>query len=125
MAMNGQFYLIYHHGTKYKVYFAPLYFKEWKLPPRGWLPPSVKERYFAKWGVAVVDRAWKTHDPRPRHLRAAPLGYKLQPAIQYLRDPIEGGVPHKEYRVCLDGHFWYYGLPGMSEKHPYYCFACG
>ncbi|MCH3904768.1 MAG: hypothetical protein LKF01_04600 [Lactobacillus sp.] len=71
--LEGKFYLIKHVGTKWKFYWAPY--------------EPAPERDFEDWGVAVIDTSWKIKDQRPKHLRAKPLDYQLQPWVQILRDP--------------------------------------
>lgn len=110
--MNGKYYLIKKIGTKYKFYWAPL--------------SPYPENDFEDWGVAVIDFSWPTSDPRPKHLRAAPLGYKLKPRYQVLRDPKVEGIRDDTYRyMCLETFHVYQCLPHMDEKHRYASWASG
>lgn len=99
-------------GTKYKFYWAPL--SPWP------------ERDFEDWGVAVIDFSWITEDPRPKHLRAASLGYELKPKCQVLRDPKIDGVRDGGYRYVVlgTGHVRRC-LLGMDERHRYACWESG
>lgn len=110
--MNGKYYLIKKAGTKYKFYWAPL--SPWP------------ERDFEDWGVAVIDFSWITEDPRPKHLRAASLGYELKPKCQVLRDPKIDGVRDGGYRYVVlgTGHVRRC-LLGMDERHRYACWESG
>ena len=109
--MNGQYYLIKKVGTKVKFYWAPL------------APWPVKD--FEDWGVAVVDASWRTEDPRPKHLRATPLGYALQPAVQVLRDPKIDEVRDDRWRHCCLGYHLPSALYGMTRRKPYTSWASG
>lgn len=102
--LNGKYYLIKKIGTKYKFYWAPA--SPWP------------EKDFEDWGVAVIDLSWVTEDPRPKHLRAAPLGYKLKPRYQVLRDPKIDGVRSDEHRYMVlgSGHV-YHCLHSMDNRH--------
>lgn len=103
--MNGQYYLIKKIGTKYKFYWAPV-------------SPSPKAD-FDDWGVAVVDFSWITEDSRPKHLRAAPLGYPLKPRYQVLHDPKIDGIRDARHRhMCLESNM-YSCLARMDEQHRY------
>lgn len=89
--LEGKYYLIKRNGYRWKFYWAPY--------------EPAPEKDFDDWGVAVIDASWKTEDPRPKHLRAAPLGYQLQPWIQILRDPNVYSEKYdlygKDWRPCL------------------------
>lgn len=108
--MNGQYYLIKKIGTKYKFYWAPT--------------SPAPEKDFEDWGVAVIDFSWRTDDPRPKHLRAVPLGYKLQPRYQVLRDPKIDGIRDKRWRyIILDGRCD--RCINLDYTHPYYWWESG
>lgn len=110
--MNGQYYLIKKSGTKYKFYWAPL--SPWP------------ERNFEDWGIAVIDFSWITEDPRPKHLRATPLGYQLKPKYQVLRDARIDGVRDDSYRYMVLGTGHVYNcLRDMNEKDRYASWAAG
>lgn len=89
--LDGKYYLIKRSKYSWKFYWAP-----YKPAP---------EKDFDDWGVAVIDGRWKIEDPRPRNLRATPLGYQLQPWIQILRDPNvyseKYGLSGKDWRGYL------------------------
>lgn len=104
--MNGQYYLIKKIGTKYKFYWT--------------LRSPWPKKNFEDWGVAVIDFSWVTEDPRPKHLRAAPLGYQLKPRYQVLRNPEIDGVRDSSYRHMVLGTGHVYGcLLKMSEFRRY------
>lgn len=86
--MNGMYVLKSIEGTLYVFYWAPVH-------PEFTYPNPPLDELNQKWGVAVVDTSWVINDPRPKHLRAEPLGFELHKPYDILSYPIIEGKPFK------------------------------
>lgn len=73
--MNGMSVLKSNSGTCYELYWAP-------VTPELTFPNPSQEELETKWGLVVIDLSWVVEDPRPKHLRAKPLGDDLKPPYE-------------------------------------------
>lgn len=87
--MNGMSVLKSISGTRYEMYWAP-------VTPELTFPNPSQEELEIKWGLVVIDLSWVVEDPRPKHLRAKPLGYDLKPPYEIVTYPrIDGKLYDK------------------------------